>query len=406
MSPHAKQLLNKCSTQLDIILRDIRNFLDESTLNGENNDLAMPIAFDLEFRTITLLEKIKNNEIPSQESNSSELKLLHDHHEKITSITDKNKNDKLLNILTKLFKLNSTISQYHTENLNQKKQLNESIRITSTPNRMNTIEEKLEQLELFRQQNQHSIKKLKSFHDHIDETSNQITKLHKEKQELIEGLEKYTKEKSEELSQFSHITSNTITDFNTNIENIKKEFNEKLSELNELLDVASQRTIAGDYSGNADKERKAANLLRIFAILLMLVVVGIFAYALHEAATSDLDLKKAMFRFVVGLFLSVPAAYLSRESAKHREQQNHYQHTSLVLKTIDPYLTSLPEAEQHKLKATLAMQIFTSREHPKHSTDSYPINMHELLVELIKKVDFSKATDKLADKPADKKEQS
>ena len=121
---------------------------------------------------------------------------------------------------------------------------------------------------------------------------------------------------------------------------------------------------------------------------LIVLVVG---FAFYETTQSDFKWQVALTRLVLALVLSIPSAYLARESSKHREQQYAYLQTSMDLKAIDPYIASLPEDTQHKIKANIADRIFASKDFSSVSNNSsYPINTHELMMELIKKVDVDK----------------
>ncbi|MFP3670154.1 hypothetical protein SB717_34255, partial [Priestia sp. SIMBA_032] len=57
------------------------------------------------------------------------------------------------------------------------------------------------------------------------------------------------------------------------------------------------------------------------------------------------------------------------------------------MKAVSPFLASLPEAERHKIKADIASRIFGGKDFSNVSSDSYPINTHEILMELIKKLE-------------------
>lgn len=124
----------------------------------------------------------------------------------------------------------------------------------------------------------------------------------------------------------------------------------------------------------------------------MLTIVVVVGYSFLETTSADFQWQKSLFRIVLAMLLSVPAAYLARESAKHREQQYRHLQTSLDLKTISPYIASLPDEEQHKIKSEVASRLFAARDFSKVSSDPYPINMHEIIMELLKKVDVGKST--------------
>lgn len=166
---------------------------------------------------------------------------------------------------------------------------------------------------------------------------------------------------------------------------------EKNTQLNEVLGEVSSRVIAQDFENSAEKEMKSANRLRYASIFCMFLIVAVVSYAFWESTQSQFDLQSSGFRLVLAFLLSVPAAYLARESTKHRQQQYAHLQTALDLKAISPYLASLPEVEQHKIKSEMANRIFASRDITSSSIDSYPINTHELVMELLKKLEFSKS---------------
>lgn len=122
----------------------------------------------------------------------------------------------------------------------------------------------------------------------------------------------------------------------------------------------------------------------------MALIVLVVGYSFWETTNSDFNWQNSIFRIVLAFMLSAPAAYLARESAKHREQQYAHQQTSLDLKAIEPYIASLPEDEQHKIKIEIAGRLFGAKDLSKVSVDPYPANTHEIAMEIIKKLDLNK----------------
>lgn len=183
----------------------------------------------------------------------------------------------------------------------------------------------------------------------------------------------------------------------TELEKIKKiyettlaQLTEKEMQLDDLLSLAAGKVIASDYDKSAIDERKLANYLRWGAIAIMVLIIGIVGYTFYETTAANFKWETSIFRMSLTLLLSIPAAYLARESAKHRAQQYNHLQTALDLKAITPYLASLPEEEQHKLKITMANRIFASKDFSEVGKDPYPLNAQEIIMEFIKKVDFSK----------------
>ncbi|HGY9571518.1 TPA: hypothetical protein ACOJRH_005079 [Vibrio harveyi] len=231
-----------------------------------------------------------------------------------------------------------------------------------------SIKNDLQEIKLDHERHDERIKKL------LGENESKIS-LFEEKLKLIEAE---VNDKLSDIERAYTATISTVTD--------KKE------QIDKLLSHASGKTIAGDFEKSAIDERGMANWLRRGALLCMAMIVCVVGYSFWETTTDTFQWENSVFRVVLALMLSVPAAYLARESAKHREQQYSHLQTSLDLKSITPYMASLPEDEQHKLKVEIANRIFASRDYSKVSIDSYPINVHEMVMEIIKKVELPSGT--------------
>ncbi|MEB5930968.1 hypothetical protein MXL15_01970 [Pseudomonas mosselii] len=192
----------------------------------------------------------------------------------------------------------------------------------------------------------------------------------------IRDLEKHATEKL-----------NTITDL---YDETSKRLNEKEIEIDRIVGHLAGRAVAGDYQSSAGDEKKSADWLRLSALACMGVIVVLLGASLFETISTDFDWKRTLTRVSLVFLLSIPAAYLARESAKHRQQQYQHHQTSLDMKAIAPFIASLPMDEQHKIKAAIATKLFAGRDFSKVSNDPFPINSHELIMELVKKIDTFK----------------
>ncbi|MFK0035944.1 hypothetical protein [Pseudomonas monteilii] len=164
--------------------------------------------------------------------------------------------------------------------------------------------------------------------------------------------------------------------------------------IDDLLVLAGKDVVAGDYTESAAAEKRMADNLRNASLFCMAIIALALGYSFWETTTIDFDWKRSLFRIGFAFMLSVPAAYLARESAKHRQQQYEHLQTSLDLKAISPFVASLPEDEQHKIKILIASKVFAGRDFSKVGADPYPINTHELIMEIIKKLDVSSKANK------------
>lgn len=228
-----------------------------------------------------------------------------------------------------------------------------------------------------------SIELLKEDHEKHDQRHQ---KLLAENLKRIESLE----DKSESLHSS---IDEQVRKAKSLYENTLIELAEKKEEVNKLLGVISGSTIAGSFEQSAKDEKNMADWLRYASLGCMVLIVIVIGYSFWETTTDDFKWESSVFRIVLAFILSVPSAYLARESAKHREQQYTHLQTSLDLKAINPYVASLPSEQQHKIKADVADRIFAAKEFSKVGSDPYPLNTHEVVMEILKKIDFKQKPD-------------
>lgn len=162
--------------------------------------------------------------------------------------------------------------------------------------------------------------------------------------------------------------------------------NEVYNQIDELLGQTASKVLIVDYANTADAERKSANSMRIYSLFCMALTGVVLSFALYESLSNDVDWKHALFKALTAIALSVPAAYLARESAKHRSQEHINRRISLDLRAITPYIATLSSDEQQKIKSEVALKIFGVHGGGNSSPDSYPLNTQELMKSLIDKI--------------------
>ncbi|TNC78277.1 hypothetical protein FHI69_02990 [Janthinobacterium lividum] len=216
----------------------------------------------------------------------------------------------------------------------------------------------------------------------------------------IEKLNDIIKKSSDEIQALSTTTDNhkltieKLSEFNeVRLNELEEIYKRRISDLdiqqkkvNETVGLIAGAAIMGKYEKNALAEREVANSLRRYAIGIMSGVIILMAYSFHQITTTDFDLKENVLRTILALFLSIPAAYLARESAKHRKQEYTHLQTALDLAAFSPYIESLPAETQHKLKEEMASRIFTARNFDYVTKESYPLNMQELIIAIMDKI--------------------
>lgn len=216
----------------------------------------------------------------------------------------------------------------------------------------------------------------------------------------LESARKSLHQSLEQNRSVAQVTEKSIEQLNERLETelnsakvttlvIIDDLKQKQNEVNELIGIISGTSVAGSYGKSADSEKKWADATRNGSVFLMLAIGLIIGYSLLETGTPHFEWQTSLFRLIFSLSLSVPAAYLARESTKHRAKQHEYMRMSLDLQSITPYLASLPEDDQHRLKAEMANRLFGGNT-PTNQVDSYPIDIQSILMALVSKFDGSK----------------
>ena len=231
-------------------------------------------------------------------------------------------------------------------------------------------------------------KQLKNTNENFEQINRKVRKLLDESEGKVNSLKK-------EIEALEEIYKNKLSSISIAYEEELKAINDKNTQLDTLLGNAASRVIVAEYADSADQEKVAADWLRRGSLLCMALIVGIAGYSFIESMHQSFDLSNSLLRLGLVFLLSVPATYLARESTKHRQQQYTHLQTSLDLKAINPYIASLPEEEQHKIKSEIAQRIFAPKDFQSISNESYPINSQEVIMALISK--FGNDKDKQSD---------
>lgn len=215
-------------------------------------------------------------------------------------------------------------------------------------------------------------------------------------------------------------------------EKVEKKSEESIKSMNSSVGADTQAKVAKEYIKNAEEEgqnfiryRYASIACMVISILLMVVTVFIpptkkvntddpvFSSALSKIDQLDLTLPSAEstlavvkaeivnaqhvvdpwqagLRILLSLLLTVPAAYLAKEAAKHRIQQNAYLQIAMNVSAVKSLIGDLDKEVQDSIFADLANKLFASPVGvgSNVAADAYPMNINDMLLKMLDKMDF------------------
>jgi hypothetical protein len=210
-----------------------------------------------------------------------------------------------------------------------------------------------------------------------------LTEMHLE----TEKIENKLNTLKEDLA--NHI--NTFTSMKLDVEHAKAVATTEIMSLLENFRTTAaekgQDLVLIDYRDGAKQEKRQSDFYRRMAIGFMSISVAVVLYTLLTNTPSDLLSATSITKLFASILLGIPAAYFARESSRHRKQQYLYQQYSFNLNALGPFLADFDKPHKEELKAELARKLFTASHDTGLKDDSYPINIQEILMLLINRLD-------------------
>lgn len=395
--PLALKKSHNLDKSLSVTLNDFQEYRDALLTRFPTNEDSKEISNTMGVTTAT--------ELLGQLSELSEE--LKEEMEQTSSEISKKENQatkSYLSIERKLEKYHEQLNEFRDtslKNTESLKKLNQDISSTERDLKV-YIDSFHEMLEQEKTKNIKMINDLKRLYEKElnEQGANYVKKfkaLESQYEESLDNLTKQQKNFIEELEKNHQTQIDTLNnDIKAIVESNQHEASTGVEKINKLVGIAANTSITGSFKDNAQRERTGADWNRYGSIASM--VVSILAFVFYEAVfdfNADQELHHTIARFGLTFLLSLLAAYLARESSKHRQQQYNYQQIALEHEALSPYISDLPEEKQHELKIEMAKKLFPGTgNQSKTGTEGLPINIHDLFVELIKKADFKSSTQK------------
>ena len=243
----------------------------------------------------------------------------------------------------------------------------------------------------------------------IKDSSNKISDLQQlsfTKSENVrnEAVNKFIEEQKrtieETFSKKSDEADRITDDIDKKLNATEAKAEDSLARIDELLNMAGDKTLIHDYSSSAKEDTEAADRWRKITMFLLFAVLGFSCWVVYEI----INTKDALWQFLIArafvmLFAGGIAGYTATQSSEHRKAQRANQRTAHQLKALKPYLLSI-EGDvklRNEIIKTVAYRIFNNEENNQvkkskglfKSKEEAPImssQLIELLLDLAKKI--------------------
>ena len=171
----------------------------------------------------------------------------------------------------------------------------------------------------------------------------------------------FSKHVSETKDQFTEI----VSQFSNTLKQLTEDASAKHTTILELHELVAGDAVTAGYLGDGKKERQAANFWRWTAIGFIIATIAwlLMSFALpylgkvpagepweHLVRTASLT----------GV-LMFGAAYASRQSKSHRDQERKARWFGLEVKAFAPFISSLPESQQLAMREKFADRMFAQK---------------------------------------------
>lgn len=248
----------------------------------------------------------------------------------------------------------------------------------------NKLQEELKELSTSLNQRQQELLKLEQLMEaRKNESDSQMSKWQEQfsqaqdrrQTEYATWSKKFEEQSQKEINELIEQTTSELNNqqetFENSIKAILDDGNLKHKAILELYELTAGDSVGAGYIKNANDEKDEANMWRWISIgFISLTVVWLgFVYFCNTGMfefckiNSDDFWTKIITAFSLTGVMLYGAAYSSQQSTKHRNNEKKARWFALEIKSFDPFISSLKEEQQHKLKEELSKRIFGQNEH-------------------------------------------
>lgn len=155
----------------------------------------------------------------------------------------------------------------------------------------------------------------------------------------------------------------------------------------EIVASVGERVLTGDFGASADDERKVANRMRNGAIATSTIGAGFVVWATYVASVGSITWQRLAAKLGATVVFSGLATYLGSQSREHRNEERRARKRQLDLKTLGPFIESLPIERQQSIRNELALRSFLNDPSELHITrqprKGFSVDDIKTMVELV-----------------------
>ena len=164
---------------------------------------------------------------------------------------------------------------------------------------------------------------------------------------------------TDRLTELGDTAKTTLDEKIGTAESALVQIEEQKTRIEELVGIAGEETLIGQFSKVATNASKAANAWTIASIVLASIAVAIGVWLVQGASAMGTDWDLFAGRAVLVAAVGSISAYAAREAAEHRHTHREAEHVAVQLAALKPFLRDLDsEEDRNEVFKETALKIF------------------------------------------------
>lgn len=217
---------------------------------------------------------------------------------------------------------------------------------------------------------------------------------------IIKELNSSNRSAKNEYAKLQNSIEKMHSEITSAVADAKKETEQAEAEAKEILEtlkVSAEQAkvtvgligataVSSAHRDRAEEERTIASRLRIGVLVSLGFSAGILL-SIFDCLPPVVDWQDLLLRYGAVIFFTIPAAYMAKESIRHREMQRKYESFHINFATVNNFFSDMEKEARNQLQTELAKHLLISKE--SLSDNSNDIGLYEnqqKIIELLTKL--------------------